>query len=154
MFGYVSICSAVKMRLPCHTWMKHFFILHKDHPRGLWLCHTFVFWAIHRWQIVALLRNQSTLKVTTQADGCTLPFRISHSDTYSYECVPINYGKSTRSWRCKKAPDNNTTATSDLCFVVALMKCSVSFTAEVPRTLQINFQSCENLTVGGLFNSC
>ncbi len=44
----------------------------------------------------------------------------------------INYGKSSRSWSCKAAPDHHTTTTMfDCLYDVIFMKCCVGFTPDV-----------------------
>ncbi len=55
----------------------------------------------------------------------------------------INYGKSSRSWSCKAAPDHHTTTTFDCWYDVLFMKCCVGFTPDVTgHTSSKKFNFC------------
>ncbi len=80
--------------------------------------------------MIVLLHNPSALELEVtnwQPDILLQDFLI--------ECRihdSINYGKWSRSWSCKAAPDNHTTTTMfDCWYDVLFMKCCVGFTADV-----------------------
>ncbi len=73
--------------------------------------------------------NQVRLSLRSQTDGWTFSFRIF------WLCRihgSINYGKSSRSWSCKAAPDHHTTTTIfDCWYDVLFMKYYVGFMLDV-----------------------
>ncbi len=107
---------------------------------GLWLGHSktfnFVFLEPFRgglagvFGIIVLLHNTSALEleVTNWWPDILL-------QDFLIECRihgSINYGKSSRSWSCKAAPDHHTTTTMfDCWYDVLFMKCCVGFTPDV-----------------------
>ncbi len=82
------------------------------------------------FQIIVLLHNPSALEleVTNWWPDILL-------QDFLIECrihVSINYGKSSRSWSCKAAPDHYTTTTMFDCWYDDLfMKCCVGVTPDV-----------------------
>ncbi len=79
--------------------------------------------------IIVLLHNTSVLEleVTNWRQNILL-------QDFLIECTihgSINYGKLSRSWSCKAAPDHHTTTTMFDCWSVLFFKCCVGFTSDV-----------------------
>ncbi len=98
---------------------------------GLWLGHSktiILFFLSHsEVDLLVCLGSLSCcvtqVRLRSQTDSRTFSFRIHGS---------INYGKSSRSWSCKAAPDHHTTTTMfDCWYDVLFMKCCVGFTPDV-----------------------
>ncbi len=103
---------------------------------GLWLGHskTFILFFLSHSEVDLLVClgslscciTQVCLSLRSQTDGRTFSFRI-----FWYH-GSINYGKSSRSWSCKAAPDHHTTTTMfDCWYDVLFMKSCVGFKADV-----------------------
>ncbi len=104
---------------------------------GLWLGHSktliLFFWSHSEVDLLVCLGSlsccitQVRLSLRSQTDVLLQDFLI--------ECRihgSINYGKSSRSWSCKAAPDHHTTTSMfDCWYDVLFMKCCVGFTPDV-----------------------
>ncbi len=86
--------------------------------------------------IIVLLHEPNALGVTNWRPDILL-------QDFLIECRiqgSINYGKSSRSWSCKAAPDHHTTTTMFYCWCdVLFMKCCVGFMPDVTTSKKFNF---------------
>ncbi len=117
-------CHIISIGFKSRLWLGHsktlilFFLSHSE--VDLLVC----------FGIIVLLHNPSALELKVTNWRPVILFQ-----DFLIECRihgSINYGKSSRSWSCKAAPEHHTTTTMfDCWYHVLFMKCCVGFTADV-----------------------